>query len=293
MLLLPNDAQSSLHHMQVMQCRPVSAKANVRISFTQLTLNKLSVVISENEAKRCFISRFMYSFPSSIQMCWFSMDAFFYGGPHLHNKAFHLPRRWQCRQPGIWVETGPLAKSQPGSADESDTALLCCTLQGYRPLRRLRDDAGRKDAAGAGGERRPGLMFGSVKDRQKGDKKTSALGFVESLKNVNPGKLRERANNLCAARGCLCRSEEHRLKWLSNRKIITTFFFKFFKSRVYPFPDDLMSAVRVRFFFPGASAAACDRLKVRCCWKGREGKPLIVGLLYFQQRPLSVISSRA
>lgn len=54
-----------------------------------------------------------------------------------------------------------------------------------------------------------------------------------------------------------------------------------------------MCVVRVRSFFPGASAAVCSRLKVRCCWKGREGKPLIIGLLNSQQRPLSVISGRA
>ena len=55
--------------------------------------------------------------------------------------TLHLPRRWRCRLPGIWVETGPRVKSPPGSGDGSDTALLCCTRLWYRPLRRFKEDA--------------------------------------------------------------------------------------------------------------------------------------------------------
>lgn len=54
----------------------------------------------------------------------------------------HLPRRRQCHLLEIWGETGPRARSPPGSEAESDTALLCCTPLGHRPLRRFKEEEG-------------------------------------------------------------------------------------------------------------------------------------------------------
>lgn len=54
----------------------------------------------------------------------------------------HLPRRRQCHLLEIWGETGPRARSPTGSGAESDTALLCCTPLGHRPLRRFKEEEG-------------------------------------------------------------------------------------------------------------------------------------------------------
>lgn len=54
----------------------------------------------------------------------------------------YSPRQRRCRLLGIWGEKGLRVKPPTGSEDESDTALLCCTQLGHRPLRRFREEGG-------------------------------------------------------------------------------------------------------------------------------------------------------